>query len=279
MSQWISGDIVSHGTNLHYYRTGGEKPPLVLLHGITDDGLCWEPVTEALSANNDVIMVDVRGHGKSDAPESGYTYTTMATELEGLITGLKLEKPAVLGHSMGADLTLTFASLFPDLPRAILLEDPPPFWNWKTPSHGEDVSQDPLLDWIIENKRKTFDDLLSELRTSNPDWPDAELHPWVNAKHRFSLKITALVSIQEAVPADFLDLLKQITCPALFISADLERGAASGEEDIAKLRESVPQIKVVHIPNAGHSIRRDQFTQYMNVIQGFLVATQQGYVD
>ena len=44
MDKWTTGYFVSHGTKLHYYRTGGPKPPLVLLHGITDDGLCWAPV-------------------------------------------------------------------------------------------------------------------------------------------------------------------------------------------------------------------------------------------
>jgi pimeloyl-ACP methyl ester carboxylesterase len=270
LSQWISGDITSHGTKLHYYRTGGEKPPLVLLHGITDDGLCWGPVAEVLSVQYDVIMVDVRGHGKSDAPETGYTYATMATELAGLITGLGLEKPAVLGHSMGADLTLTFTGLFPELPRAILLEDPPPFWNWEV-SHKP---QDDFLEWIIGNKRKTRDELLREAWDSGPHWPDAELQPWVDAKHRFSLKITDLVSVQDAIPRNFLNLLKQITCPALFICADLGRGAASSEEDIAKLKESIPQLRVIHIPNAGHNIRRDQFSRYMDVIQSFLVTGQ-----
>jgi len=272
MAQWISGDIITHGTKLHYYRTGGEKPPLVLLHGITDDGLCWGPVAGTLSAQYDVIMVDVRGHGKSDAPETGYTYETMATEVAGLITGLGLVKPAILGASMGAVITLTLASLFPVLPRVILLEDPPPFWNWKAPTPGEAESSDSLLDWIIETKRKTRDDLLAEIHESSPHWPDAELQPWVDAKHRFSIKISELVSGQNAVPADFLNLLKQITCPALFIRADLERGAASSEEDVTKLKGSVPQLKVAHIPNAGHNTSRDQFARFMDVVQGFLVA-------
>jgi N-formylmaleamate deformylase len=274
MSQWISDDFVVLGTKLHYYRTGGEKPPLVLLHGITDDGLCWGPVAEVLSAQYDVIMVDVRGHGKSDAPETGYTYVTMATEVAGLITGLGIKKPAILGASMGAVITLTLASLFPDLPRVILLEDPPPFWNWKTPALGEAESRDALLDWIIDNKRKTRDDLLAEVRDSNTHWTDAEMQPWVDAKHRFSLKITELVSVRDAVPENFLNFLKMITCPVLFIRADVEQGAVSCEEDVAALKSSVPQLKVVHIPNAGHNISRDQYARYMDVIQSFLVSSQ-----
>ena len=101
MDQWKTGYVVSCGTKLHYYRTGGSKQPLVLLHGITDDGLCWTPVAKVLANDYDVIMVDLRGHGKSEAPDQGYSYETMANEVAGLLNGLEVESPIVIGHSMG----------------------------------------------------------------------------------------------------------------------------------------------------------------------------------
>ena len=110
MQKWKMGYFVSHGTKLHYYRTGGAKPPLVLLHGITDDGLCWAPVAEVLADKHDVIMVDLRGHGKSEAPENGYDYRTMAAEVAGLINGLELENPvdgALTGRDDLADTGLS----------------------------------------------------------------------------------------------------------------------------------------------------------------------------
>jgi N-formylmaleamate deformylase len=65
MAHWQSGDVTANGIRLHYTRTGGDKPPLVLAHGVTDDGLCWTPVAAALAPDYDVIMVDARGHGRS----------------------------------------------------------------------------------------------------------------------------------------------------------------------------------------------------------------------
>ena len=50
MTHWQSGDIRVNGLMLHYTRTGGAKPPVVLAHGFSDDGLCWTPVAEALEA-------------------------------------------------------------------------------------------------------------------------------------------------------------------------------------------------------------------------------------
>ena len=72
MTPWQSGDIEVNKLKLHYTRTGGDKPPVVLAHGFSDDGLCWTPVAKLLEADYDVIMVDARGHGRSDVPKRGY---------------------------------------------------------------------------------------------------------------------------------------------------------------------------------------------------------------
>jgi N-formylmaleamate deformylase len=270
MVQWTMGNIVTHGTKLHYYRSGGSTPHLVLVHGITDDGLCWLPVAEVLSGEYDVIMVDLRGHGKSDAPEEGYDLVTMATELSGLITGLGLENPVVMGHSLGAVTAITLASLTPDLPLAIILEDPPAFWRVH-PSSPEDADHRvEMRMWFNDLKRKTRDDLLEMARSENPVWSEAELGPWADSKHRFSLKITQLIDFQETVPLDFPTLLGQITCPVLLITADPERGAIVSDEDVAELQKSVPHLKRAHIPGAGHNIRREQFSRYMESLQAFL---------
>src|SRR5919112_4537344 len=123
MNHWQSGDIEANGIRLHYTRTGGAKPPLVLAHGFSDDGLCWTPVAEALASDYDVILVDARGHGRSDAPEQGYGPVEHAADLHGVITGLNLQRPAVLGHSMGGATTLVLAGTYPEVPGAILVED------------------------------------------------------------------------------------------------------------------------------------------------------------
>ena len=270
MIQWTTGYFVSHGTKLHYYRTDGKKPPLVLIHGISDDGLCWTPVAEALAENYDVFMIDVRGHGKSDAPGNGYDYITMATEIIGLITGLGLEKPVVLGHSMGAMISLTLAGLNSDIPRAIILEDPPAFWRTRPPTQEELEFQAGMGMWFQEIKRKTRDELFESVRIENPEWSEAELGPWADAKHRFSLEITRMLDSQKAVPENFPLLLKQIVCPALLITADPAKGAILTDEDLAELKGLVLHLKREHIPHAGHNIRREQFSRYMEVVNIFL---------
>ncbi len=128
MAIWQTDYVEVNGVRLHLTRTGGDKPSLVLVHGISDDGLCWSPVAMALSADYDVIMVDARGHGYSDAPESGYDLITLANDLHGVIRDLQLNKPFVLGHSLGAVTSLVMSALYPQTPCAIVLEDPPAWW-------------------------------------------------------------------------------------------------------------------------------------------------------
>ena len=267
MAVWLSGDITVNGLRLHYTRTGGEKPQVVLAHGFSDDGLCWTPVAEALKGDYDLIMVDARGHGRSEGPEQGYGQDDMAGDLAGVIAGLGLDRPAVLGHSMGAATALVLASTRPDLVGAILLEDPPAWWV-PSASPGSDAER---WAWMrarmIELKRKTRGELIADERTMSPAWSDAELEPWADAKLRFSF--SALDRVSPGV-VDWQATLHRISCPALLITADRGLEAIVSEQDAAAMKALVPQLQTVHIPGAGHNIRREQFARYLDTVRAFL---------
>ena len=271
MSSWISNFFTAaNGTKLYYYRTGGDKTPLILIHGISDDGLCWTPIADALSASYDVIMLDQRGHGKSDAPADGYDFKTIADEIADLINGLALEKPIVMGHSLGAVTALSVAAYHPDLMRAVVLEDPPPFWATKIPTKDDLVHRAGMEAWFHALKRQTHAELLNTVRSENPGWQEAELIPWVDSKHRFSLKICALIDPQTTVPSDFRSRLGGIVCPTLLLSADPAGGSILKPEDVSDFVQLVPQTQAIHFSNAGHNIRRDQISNYMDVVNAFL---------
>ena len=261
--------IVSNGTKLHYYRTGSGTQPLVLAHGITDDGLCWSSVAEALADRFDILMVDARGHGKSEAPENGYLLETLARELAGLIQGLGLSRPILLGHSMGAVTSLVLAGLYPDLPRAILLEDAPPFWRHDPADPKGIETRKGLAEWIRSIKRKTKEELMEEADTKS--WTDADRAVWVDAKQRTSPRVSELISPADILSLDLPHLFLKIRCPALFIQTDVEKGAVASGEDIAALKSLVPSLQVAYIPNASHSIRRTQFGPHLQAVNGFLV--------
>ena len=138
MASWTEGDASTNSVRLHYYRTGhSDKPAVVLLHGITDSGLCWTPVAHALESDYDVIMVDARGHGKSDAPPSGYATADHAADILGLLDALALERPSLLGHSMGASNAAAAAASAPGRVSCLVLEDPP----WRPSSEANTPEQ------------------------------------------------------------------------------------------------------------------------------------------
>ena len=95
MPEWESGFLESNGIRMHYARTGGDRPPLGLAHGFSDDGLCWTPVARALEAEFDVVMPDARFHGLSGAPEQDGHDGVMADDLAGAIRalGLRAHRP------------------------------------------------------------------------------------------------------------------------------------------------------------------------------------------
>ncbi len=271
MTTWQTGDINVNGLRLHYTRTGGSRPPVVLVHGYSDDGLCWTPVAKALEPDYDVIMVDARGHGQSEAPEQGYGPEDQAGDLAGVITALELQHPAVLGHSMGAVTALVFAGLYPGLPGAILLEDPPAWWISPDPALPDEVDHRALRRAsFYEQKRKTRSELLAEVRENSPTWAEEELRPWVDSKLSLSEHVLSIMDEDLTQSVDWQIVLPRIACPALAITADPTLGAVLTEQGIAALKALVPELRVEHISGAGHSIRREQFTQYMDVVRKFL---------
>src|SRR5579863_8503947 len=125
MTNWMSGVCETNRIHIQYLRTGGCKPALVLLHGLTGSGACWIPLARALEDESDVVMPDARGHGNSSTPLNGYRYEDHSSDVVGLIHGLGLVAPVLLGHSMGGMTAAVIASQMPTAIRAVILADPP----------------------------------------------------------------------------------------------------------------------------------------------------------
>jgi N-formylmaleamate deformylase len=273
MSDWQAGDLQVDGLRLHYTRTGGDKPPFVMVHGFSDDGLCWTPFAELFADDYDVIMPDARGHGFSEAPERGYTPKEQANDLIGIIKALGLHKPLILGHSMGAVTALALAAIKPDLPGAILLEDPPAWWYAKgIPLPTNQQQLDKMRQSFAERKNESREELIADQHNATPIWSDAELGPWADSKLRLNPNIVELFATSTPTSMDWEAVLEHVTCPALLITADPERGAIVTTEGAEALKKIIPQLQVANIPNAGHSIHREQLDTYLTAVKAFLAS-------
>jgi pimeloyl-ACP methyl ester carboxylesterase len=115
---WTEGDITVSNVRIHYYRRGS-GPPVVLAHGFSDSGRCWDRVATVLDDRYDVIAFDARHHGLSDSPNDGSIGD--AADLVALVEALGLVRPALIGHSMGAGTVAQAAGERPELFRCAIL--------------------------------------------------------------------------------------------------------------------------------------------------------------
>src|SRR6185437_3122599 len=109
-----------------YYQQAGEGQDVVLLHGVTGNMAVWPLINmlPTLAADFRVTAYDLRGHGYSDTPPSGYTSADMAGDLVKLQRALGLGPMYVLGHSYGGVVALHAAVLHPEAVAGLVLSDP-----------------------------------------------------------------------------------------------------------------------------------------------------------
>jgi pimeloyl-ACP methyl ester carboxylesterase len=103
-----------NGLKIHY-QCAGRGPDLVMIHGLTGNLAVWHlKIIPMLKDHFRILTYDLRGHGYSDVPPSGYSATDMARDLEGLLDHLGIERANLVGHSYGADIALYYAFRNPD---------------------------------------------------------------------------------------------------------------------------------------------------------------------
>jgi pimeloyl-ACP methyl ester carboxylesterase len=112
-----------NGINIHYQRAG-EGPDIVMIHGLAANLAFWYfRIFPALIKDFRVTIYDLRGHGKSDMPPSGYTSAQMAFDLHALMDHLGVTKTHLVGHSFGGEVALHYAALHPERAMSLTLAD------------------------------------------------------------------------------------------------------------------------------------------------------------
>jgi N-formylmaleamate deformylase len=170
---WATEICEANGISMHYLRTGSDKPSVVLLHGLMMNGECWVPLARTLEEDYDVVMPDARGHGNSSAPDQGYSYDNLATDVLSLIKTLRLANPVLLGHSMGGMTAAVAANRNPKHLRGLILADP----TFLTPQRQQEVYESNIAAQhrriLIDQRRISwpnfeFDTLTAHLNSLSP---------------------------------------------------------------------------------------------------------------
>ena len=269
---WQSASIeTAKDVRIHYLRTGGTRPPVILLHGFQTAGITWLQTAQAL-AGYDVIMPDFRGHGLSTDIEHGFTAELLTEDIATLIRTLKLNKVFVAGHSMGGEIAGRLAASHPELVRAVVLVDPalrpfnlppadldnPPMWLQPMVNAMRSLKTQPH-----EQRLVTIQGLLAPESTS---WSEVDYVTSVEAAAQFDIQtFNARVDYQLATEK----MVKQITCPILLMTS---RGMPSQDvaQNVKVLTDNWRDGKYVHFVDSGHFIMADQFEQFIEVLTRFI---------
>jgi 2-succinyl-6-hydroxy-2,4-cyclohexadiene-1-carboxylate synthase len=106
--------IKTNGIELQIRDWEQDAESIIFLHFSGANLMMWQPVLPTFRDQYRIVLVDLRGHGKSDRPEDGYHMDEMARDVMGVMEGLQLEQAHVVGSSLGAEVGLALAANHPD---------------------------------------------------------------------------------------------------------------------------------------------------------------------
>ncbi len=268
------------GDQLHYLDWGGEGalPPLLLIHGLASTAWSWAPIARRLRSATRVLALDLRGHGLSESPRTGYDLGSLAydalTVLSANGLGADLDGPpaAVAGHGLGAAVAVTMATLRPRSVAALALveggfEDLAEATGMTAADYQGSIGDPPEV-------MASMAAYLADRREFDPPTWDADqeraARAAVDEKHAGHVaSVVRAHALRGSVEALFSyrprTALAQVAAPVLIAVA--ESGAADDEttrerrialEDVVRARAaagvSAPEIRL--FPGTGHNLMR-----------------------
>ena len=260
---------------LHYVDHGGDAAvSAVALHGFALNCHSFDEVGPALSDQLHWYALDQRGHGHSDraAELSDYSRDHMADDIRGFIERQSLDRPVVIGHSMGGMNAMTFAAEHPDQLRALILIDVGPGVNVDGVSQVRQFVAGPYeldsLDAWVDMTHQYYpfrskEGIRKRLAVSLRETPDGKMAKMFNERFReadFRGVGDARSGIWETAMA--------LTVPTLLLHG--ENSPVLKREQAEEFAEKVPVVKLVTIPEAGHSVAGDQPEAFVEAVRDFL---------
>jgi len=243
--------FVEHGgARLHTLTFGGGGPALLVLPGITSPAAVWDFVAEPLAREHTVSVLDLRGRGRSPAPDgSRHTLAEYSADAAAVIEGLALERPVVVGHSLGARILAALAVDRPDLVGTAILVDPP------LCGPGRPPYPTPLgfyLDAISAARAGGVD--VERIRRDHPGWSERQLRArarWLSSCDEHAVA----EAYRHFHDEDFVSLWDRLAAPTLIYgSGSAVVPAAAVEELLARN----PRARAIAVEGAGHMIPWDQ---------------------
>jgi 3-oxoadipate enol-lactonase len=250
------------GCSLHYEEYG-QGAPLLLMHGLGSSCQDWEYQIPALAAHYRVIVMDIRGHGRSDKPRERYTIAGFSADVEALIDHLQLGPVHFVGLSMGGMIGFQLAVDHPHLLKSLCIVNSGPQVKIQSASD--------VLQWA---KRWGLGRLLSMSTIGKglgqnlfPKPEQADLRRKIAERWGQNDKRAYLASFDAIVGWGVQERLGRITCPTLIISADRDYTPVAIKQAYVEL---IPNARLVVIHDSRHATPLDKPGEFNRVLLEFI---------
>ncbi|WP_214371026.1 alpha/beta fold hydrolase [Pseudonocardia sp. H11422] len=237
-----------------------EAVPIFVLPGITSPAATWNFVASPLGVEVPTYVLDQRGRGESDHPPTGYTLDHYADDAAFTIEALGLDRPVVVGHSMGGRVAMRFAARYPEFFRGVAVIDAPVCGPGRPFAGGN-------LDYYLDSIKLAKEGVSpEEFRPFHPTWTSEQLED----------RLRWLPTCSEAAVTESfrnLDLedpaggWSTIRRPICFVVGDQSQiiSVEEGEE----LAGRHPDCELVVITGAGHMIPWDTLDEFLDLMRRF----------
>jgi pimeloyl-ACP methyl ester carboxylesterase len=266
MRAWPRSCADVHGTRISYLRTGGDKPPAVLVHGLMGSGACWTPVARLLEAELDVVLPDARGHGRSSAPEAGYGYSELAADVVGLVEQLGLVRPVLVGHSMGGMTAALAATRIGHLLHGLVLADP----TFLSGERQREVHESGVAEQhrvlLSRASRLGTSAVLDEALARHPHRSPELVELQVRARLQTS---PAAFDVLRPPNPPYREVVAALELPTLLVIGDQPVVTLDTATELCRLN---PRLRVVEVDGAGHGLPFDQPERLAQAVLEFVEA-------
>lgn len=256
------------GYRMAYRQWGDSSSPgaVVLVHGITSSSLSWIRVAPVLAKRLRVVAVDLKGHGDSDRPATGYRLEDQADEVSALIRALGLEEVTLMGHSWGGGISLEVATRRDLDIRRLVLEDPAVMVG-NAPEQA--AQRQEVVQMYVASVGISRQDAYERARPNLAlGWTELDLAGKVDASVKGS-PAAVMAVFKENGPWNLLDRFAEVRCPTLLIRAEVAHGGIVSEEAVERATANT-LVRVVTLPDADHNIHRGRFDRFMAEVEAFL---------
>jgi pimeloyl-ACP methyl ester carboxylesterase len=249
------------------YERAGQGPPVVLLHGYVGDGATtWRGQLEGLSDRFTVVAWDMPGAGRSSDPPESFGLEGYADCLAGFIGRLGLERPHVVGLSLGGAFALELYRRHPGVPATLVLASAYAGWGGSLPAEvGEQRLRQALA--LSELSGEEFVGTLLPTMFSEGTAPEAVA---AFGESMLGFHPAGFRAMARASAGNVRDVLGRIEVPTLLVYGDNDVRAplAVGED----LHAAIPGSRLVVLPGVGHVCNVEAPDEFNRVVRDFLGA-------